>query len=165
MNIIWPIFVLWPFFEMLPNGTTQLYLHLRSKDYVPKRGFESSNQGIEQDITRIIQIPNHLPTFYLRKTKSLIFNYLFTEFGNSSYRCNPLVPSLASSETILQTSRLLLQWRLKSQTSNVLPQIKLSHNNLQPKNTHTKKKQTIIIGNAFTQYQMIERDHYFQCLA
>jgi hypothetical protein len=64
---------------MVLNGTTQLYLHLCSKDYVLKRGVESSNQGIEQDIIRIIQIPNHLPTFYLRKTKSLMFNYLFIE--------------------------------------------------------------------------------------
>jgi len=36
---------------------------------VPERGVKSSNQGIEQDITRIIQTLNHLPTFYLRKNK------------------------------------------------------------------------------------------------
>jgi hypothetical protein len=69
---------------MVLSGTTQLYLLLCNKDYVPKRGVGSSNQGIEQDITRIIEIPNHLPTFYLRKTKSLMFNYPFIEFGNSS---------------------------------------------------------------------------------
>ncbi len=129
MNIIWPIFVSWRFLEVVPNGTTQLCLHLCSKVYVPKRGVGSSNQGIEQDITRITQIPNHLPTFYLRKTKSLMFKYLFTEFGNSSYRCNLVVPSLASSKTNLQTSRLFLQWRVTSQTS--IPTLVSSKTNLQ----------------------------------
>ncbi len=54
---------------MVPNGTTQLYSHLHNQNYVPERGVKSSNQGIEQDITRIIQTLNHLPTFYLRKNK------------------------------------------------------------------------------------------------
>ncbi len=54
---------------MVLNDTTQLYLHLCSKNYVPERGVGSSNQGIEQDITRIIQTLNHLRTFYLRKNK------------------------------------------------------------------------------------------------
>jgi hypothetical protein len=45
----------------------------------------------------------------LEKTKSLMFNYLFTEFGNSSYRCSPVVPSLVSSKTNLQTSRVTSQ--------------------------------------------------------
>ncbi len=62
-------FVPWPFFEVVPNGTTQLYSHLRNQNYVPERGVKSSNQGIEQDITRIIQTLNHLRTFYLRKNK------------------------------------------------------------------------------------------------